>query len=88
MELTGIAAAVLGGCSLLGGQGSIIGIILGCAVLRVLLNAIILLDIPSTWEMVVTGVVIMLGVMFDSFIKGRKKGAKEVKASLPAAGKA
>ncbi len=77
-ELYGIAAAVLGGCSLLGGEGSILGIILGTALLRVLQNLVGLFriqgnPIPNTWEPVVMGVVILIGVMFDQFLKSRKK---------------
>jgi len=72
-EMYGIAAAVLGGCSLLGGEGSIIGIILGTALIQVLLNFVQLLGIPSTWELAVMGSVILVGVIFDQILKSRKK---------------
>ena len=49
-ELYAIAAAVLGGCSLRGGEGSILGVVLGAAVMRLLYNSIVLLGIPSQLE--------------------------------------
>jgi len=86
-ELYGIAAAVLGGCSLQGGEGSILGIVLGTALMQVLLNMVQLLGIPSTWELTVMGSVILLGVMFDQFLKTRKKKAVVVeKAAVVAVG--
>jgi ribose transport system permease protein len=68
-ELYGIAAAVVGGCSLTGGEGSIIGILLGTALLRVLQNLVILLEIPSTLEFAVMGSVILIGVTADKLLK-------------------
>ena len=70
-ELYGIAAAVLGGCSLRGGEGSIIGIILGAALLRVLQNLLILLNIESSLEFAIVGAVILLGVLADQLLKNR-----------------
>jgi len=64
-ELYAIAAAVLGGCSLRGGVGSITGVIIGTAVMRSLYNAINLLEKPTYWEYVIIGVVLLLGVMID-----------------------
>src|SRR6202043_3523213 len=54
-ELYGIAAAVLGGCSLRGGEGSIIGILIGAALLQVLQNLVNLLGIPSSLNFAVMG---------------------------------
>lgn len=71
-ELYGIAAAVLGGCSLRGGEGSIIGILLGTALLRVLQNIVNLLSIPSSMEFAIIGVVILLGVLTDQLLKNRR----------------
>ncbi len=73
-ELYAIAAAVLGGCSLRGGEGSIFGIIIGTALLRVLRNLVILLGIPSSLDFAVMGFVILLSVFVDQFLKTRKKG--------------
>ncbi len=70
-ELYGIAAAVLGGCSLRGGEGSIIGILIGAALLQVLQNLVNLLGIPSSLNFAVMGMVILLGVIADEVIKRR-----------------
>lgn len=70
-ELYGIAAAVLGGCSLRGGTGSIIGIFIGTALLQVLQNLVNLLGIPSSLNFAVMGVVILLGVIADQVLQAR-----------------
>lgn len=68
-ELYGIAAAVLGGFSLRGGEGSIVGVLLGAALLQVLQNLVNLLGIPSSLNFAVMGAVILLGVLADSLIR-------------------
>lgn len=70
-ELYGIAAAVLGGCSLRGGEGSIIGILIGTALLQVLQNLVNLLGIPSSLNFAVMGAVILVGVIADQILKRR-----------------
>ena len=72
-ELYGIAAAVLGGCSLRGGEGSILGIVIGTILLQVLQNLINLLGIPSSLNFAVMGAVIFLGVLIDQVV-GQRKG--------------
>jgi ribose transport system permease protein len=64
-ELYGIAAAVLGGCSLRGGEGSILGIVLGAILLQMLQNLVNLLGIPSSLNFAVMGTVILIGVLAD-----------------------
>lgn len=81
-ELYCIAAAVLGGCSLRGGEGSIIGILLGTALLQVLQNLVNLLGIPSSLNFAVMGTVILLGVLTDELL-GRRVSRRG--ASVPAA---
>jgi len=71
-ELYGIAAAVLGGCSLRGGEGSIIGILIGTALLQVLQNLVNLLGIPSSLNFAVMGAVILIGVVADQLLRQRK----------------
>jgi len=70
-ELYGIAAAVLGGCSLQGGEGSIIGIVIGTALLQVLQNLVNLLGIPSSLNFAVMGAVILIGILADQLLKRR-----------------
>ncbi|MBO0723517.1 MAG: ABC transporter permease, partial [Blastocatellia bacterium] len=67
-----IAAAVLGGCSLRGGEGSVVGILIGTALLQVLQNLVNLLDIPSSLNFAVMGAVILIGVLADQFFSVRR----------------
>ncbi|HEY6803007.1 MAG TPA: ABC transporter permease [Pyrinomonadaceae bacterium] len=71
-ELYGIAAAVLGGCSLRGGEGSIVGVLIGTALLQVLRNLVNLLGIPSSLDFAVMGAVILIGVMADQILSDRR----------------
>jgi ribose transport system permease protein len=88
-ELYAIAAAVLGGCSLRGGEGSIIGVVLGTVLLQVLQNLVNLLGIPSSLNFAVMGTVILIGVLADQYLaqRGRRttaaKERPETKASAP-----
>ena len=68
-ELYAIAAAVLGGCSLRGGEGTIIGVVVGTAIMRVLYNGIVLLGIKSQWEFIIIGSVLLCGVLADELIR-------------------
>jgi len=78
-ELYAIAAAVLGGCSLRGGEGSILGVVLGAAVMRLLYNSIVLLGIPSQLEFAIVGGVLLLGAIADETVRkvARKRRAAE-----------
>lgn len=79
-ELYAIAAAVLGGCSLRGGEGSVIGIVIGTALLLVLQNLVNLLGIPSSLNFAVMGAVVLFGVLADQLFKNRS-GRKVVAAA-------
>ena len=68
-ELYAIAAAVLGGCSLRGGEGSILGVVIGTAVMRVLYNAITMLGIPDKLEFAIIGAVLLAGVIADELMR-------------------
>lgn len=72
-ELYGIAAAVLGGCSLRGGEGSIIGVLIGVTLLQVLQNLVNLLGIPSSLNFAVMGAVVLIGVLADQIFQNRAK---------------
>jgi ribose transport system permease protein len=79
-ELYAISAAVLGGCSLRGGEGSILGVVIGSAVMRVLYNAINVLGIENTWEFVIIGAVLLCGVVADEIVRrvaAKRRAAKE-----------
>ena len=70
-ELYAIAAAVVGGCSLRGGEGSVVGIVMGAALLQVLRNLVNLLDIPGSLDFAVMGAVILMGATADQLF-GRR----------------
>jgi ribose transport system permease protein len=77
-ELYGIAAAVLGGCSLRGGEGSVFGILIGATLLQVLQNLVNLLGIPSSLNFAVMGGVILVGVVGDQVLRRRPARAAAV----------
>src|SRR5688572_2637613 len=70
-ELYAIAAAVVGGCSLRGGEGSVLGIVMGAALLQVLRNLVNLLDIPGSLDFAVMGAVILIGALADQLVARR-----------------
>jgi ribose transport system permease protein len=69
-ELDVIAAVVIGGASLSGGRGSIIGVVMGAAIMGVLRNGFVLLQVSAYWQVVTIGLVIIGAVALDS-IKNR-----------------
>ena len=83
-ELYAIAAAVLGGCSLRGGEGTILGVVIGAALMQVLRNMINLVDaIPKNIEFAVIGAVILCGVAADELVKrlaSKRKASKLIQA--------
>jgi ribose transport system permease protein len=83
-ELYGIAAAVVGGCSLRGGEGSIFGILLGTALLQVLQNLVNLLGISSSLNFAVMGAVILVGVTLDQVLTTRRRQRRKAAALAPA----
>jgi ribose transport system permease protein len=77
-ELYAIAAAVVGGCSLRGGEGSVVGVLIGTTLIQVLQNLVNLLGIPSSLNFAVVGAVILIGVTVDEIVK--KRSAKKAVA--------
>jgi ribose transport system permease protein len=64
-ELDSIAAVVIGGTSLSGGRGSILGTVLGCLIIGVLNNGLVLLEVSPFWQQVIKGFVILAAVALD-----------------------
>jgi ribose transport system permease protein len=64
-ELDSIAAVVIGGTSLSGGRGSVVGTVVGCLIIGVLNNGLFLLDVSPFWQQVVKGIVILAAVAID-----------------------
>jgi ribose transport system permease protein len=98
-ELPAIAAVVIGGCSLRGGEGSILGMLIGCGIIRVINNGINLFKysyrdaagnlqefkIGTNWEFVITGSVILLAVMLDQIVHALQARRRIRKAGQMAA---
>jgi ribose transport system permease protein len=72
-ELDAIAAAVIGGTSLSGGEGTIFGTFIGAFVISVLTNGLRLLSVPQEWQIVVTGCIVVLAVYLD-IVRRRRQG--------------
>ncbi|MGH9839703.1 MAG: ABC transporter permease [Blastocatellia bacterium] len=72
-ELDAIAATVIGGTSLAGGEGTIFGTLIGALIIGVLRNGLNLLDISSFVQQIVIGAVIIVAVLFDMALKANRK---------------
>jgi simple sugar transport system permease protein len=72
MELNVLAAVVLGGASITGGRGTVLGTMLGVLLIVTINNSLILLDIPSYWQKVVTGLVILVSTAVTARIGGQR----------------
>ncbi len=68
-ELDAIAAVVLGGTSLMGGRGTLVGTLIGALIIGVLNNALNLMDVSSYYQQIAKGAVILLAVVVDSRVK-------------------
>jgi ribose transport system permease protein len=64
-ELDAIAAAVIGGTSLSGGEGSMLGTIIGAFIISTLTNGLRILSVPQEWQTVITGAIVILAVYLD-----------------------
>jgi ribose/xylose/arabinose/galactoside ABC-type transport system permease subunit len=69
LELSAITAAALGGTSLSGGQGTIVGTLAGALILSVLLNGLILLGVPFFYQLVATGTVLVVAVAVNESLR-------------------
>lgn len=71
-EMRAISAAVIGGASLNGGEGTVLGAIMGIVLLNVIDNALVLLQVSVYWQQVISGMILVLAVMIDH-LSHRKK---------------
>jgi ABC-type xylose transport system permease subunit len=72
LELEVVTAVVIGGTSLFGGRGSVIGTLLGVLVFGTIANGMNLLGIDSNWQLICKGQILMLAVMIDVLLKGKR----------------
>ncbi|MBX6351214.1 MAG: ABC transporter permease [Clostridia bacterium] len=88
LELTSIAAAVIGGASLMGGEGTVLGAFLGAFLLAMVSNASVILGVSIYWQGIVTGVILIVVVTADMVLRRRegrgwgvrRAGSREVAA--------
>ena len=71
-ELDAIAAAVIGGISMSGGEGNMLGTIIGAFIISTLTNGLRILSVPQEWQIVVTGLIIIGAVYLDIIRRKRK----------------
>lgn len=71
-ELEAIAAVVIGGTSLSGGEGTILGTIIGAFIMSVLTNGLRILSVPQEWQTVVTGIIV-IGAVYMDIVRRRKQ---------------
>jgi ribose transport system permease protein len=71
-EMRVLAACIIGGLSLAGGVGSIAGALFGVVLLALISNAMVLLDVPLYWQMVISGAILIIAVVFD-ILRNRRK---------------
>jgi len=69
--LDAIAAAVIGGTSLLGGQGTVLGVLIGATIMGVIRNGLVLMRVSSYWQELIIGAIIVLAAVLD-IIRSRK----------------
>lgn len=81
MEMTVIAAVVLGGTSITGGTGTLTGTILGVLLLTIVENSLILLGVPAYWQQFFTGVLIIVGTAVSSLqvLRSQRRRAKSTR---------
>lgn len=74
MELTVIAAVVIGGASLAGGKGTALGVLLGALLISLVNNALVLLSVPTYWQQTFIGAVILIAALFDLVRRRTRNG--------------
>ncbi|WP_327100677.1 ABC transporter permease [Nocardia vinacea] len=72
-NLDSITAVVLGGTSLFGGRGSVIGTLLGALIVGIIRNGLQLMGVPSIYQTLITGILVIAAVAVDQFNRGRQK---------------
>ena len=73
-ELSAIAAVVIGGTSLSGGKGGILGTLVGAIFIATLINGLVILNVSSFWQQVIMGLVVLVAVGIDQYRKRLASG--------------
>ncbi|AXC50525.1 ribose ABC transporter permease [Paracoccus suum] len=71
-ELDAIAAAAIGGASLMGGKGSVVGTLIGAVILGSLRNGLTLLNVQAFYQLLATGIIILVAMLIDRATRGRE----------------
>ena len=77
-EMTVISAAVIGGASLSGGKGTILGAVLGVVMLSIINNALVLFNVDVNWQSLISGVILIMAILIDVLGHKRKYKAQKV----------
>jgi len=87
-ELDIIAAVVLGGASIFGGRGSVLGTVLGVMLVSLINNTLVLLGVPSFWQRAAVGAMLLIGVSAQAWRGRRHRAALDTPETIPAGGAA
>lgn len=71
-ELTILASCIIGGTSLKGGTGTVVGSLLGCILFATITNALLVMGVPTTWQNVVYGIILIAALFIDIIKRNRK----------------
>ena len=74
-ELTILASCIIGGTSLRGGTGTVVGSLLGCILFATITNALLVMGVPTTWQNVVYGLILVIALFIDIFKRSRMSKA-------------
>ena len=69
-ELNAIAATAIGGASLMGGKGSVVGTLLGAIILGALTNGLTLMNVQAFYQLLATGIIILVAMLIDRATRG------------------
>ena len=71
-ELTIMASVIIGGTSMFGGQGTIVGSALGCILFATIQNVLIVMGISTFWQNLIFGVILLIAIFIDKYGEGRR----------------
>ena len=77
--LSSIAAVIIGGVSMFGGAGTVIGTVIGALIIAVLTTGLVMLNVDAFWQFIVVGTVVIVAVLIDQsrdLIMGRREGRR------------